>query len=45
MKILIVDDEQLIREVIKEYAINENWQVEEAETGLEAIQKIKQNKE
>lgn len=43
MKILIVDDEQLIREVIKEYAINENWQVEEAETGLEAIQKIKQN--
>ena len=41
MKILIVDDETLIREVIKEYATLENFQVDEAENGLEALEKIK----
>lgn len=42
MRILIVDDEKRIREVIKEYCILENYQVEEAENGLEAIEKIKE---
>ena len=41
MKILIVDDEILIREVIKEYALLENFQVEEAGNGLEALELIK----
>ena len=41
MKVLIVDDEILIREVIKEYALLENFQVDEAENGLEALEKIK----
>ena len=43
MKILIVDDEQGIREVIKEYCLLENYEVIEAENGLEAIEKIKTN--
>jgi len=43
MKILIVDDEQGIREVIKEYCLLENYEVIEAENGLEAIEKIKEN--
>ena len=37
MKILICDDEALIRNVIKEYLILENYEVLEAENGLEAI--------
>lgn len=41
MKILIVDDEPGIREVIKEYSLLENYEVEEAENGLEAIEKVK----
>ena len=43
MKILIVDDETLIREVIKEYASLESFSVDEAENGLEAIEKVKNN--
>ena len=43
MKILVVDDEHLIREVIKEYAINEGYEVIEAENGLDALKVI--NKE
>lgn len=43
MKILIVDDEILIRDVIKEYCILENYQVIEAENGIDAIEKIKNN--
>ena len=39
MKILVVDDEKLIRNVIKEYLINENYEVIEAENGIEAIEK------
>lgn len=42
MKILIVDDEPLIREVIKEYCALENYEVLEAENGLEAINLVKQ---
>ena len=41
MKILIVDDEQGIREVIKEYCLLENYEVIEAENGIEAIDIIK----
>lgn len=41
MKILIVDDEELIRTVIKEYASLEGYTVEEAENGIEAIEKCK----
>lgn len=41
MKILVVDDEQLIREVIREYCINEGYSVVEASNGYEAIEIIK----
>ena len=43
MKVLIVDDEKLIRDVIKEYAYAENYEVFEAENGLDAIDKVKEN--
>jgi len=36
-KILIVDDEQKIREVIREYAEFNGYEVEESENGLEAV--------
>ena len=39
MKVLIVDDEKLIRDVIKEYCYGNNYDVIEAENGLEAIEK------
>ena len=41
MKILIVDDEQLIREVIKEYCSVENYETMECDNGLDAIELIK----
>ena len=37
-KILIVDDEENIREVIKEYAIQENFEVKEADNGIKALE-------
>lgn len=43
MKILIVDDETLIRTVIKEYCENNNFQTDEASDGKEAIKKILEN--
>ena len=43
MKILIVDDEKLIRDVIKEYLINEGFEVVEAENGIEAIERCNKN--
>ena len=43
MKLLIVDDEVLIRDVIKEYCLNENYDVFEASNGLDALKII--NKE
>ena len=43
-KILIVDDEQKIREVLREYALYENFEVCEAQDGLEAVQICKSNK-
>lgn len=41
MKILVVDDEQMIREVIKEYCIASSYQVDEAENGKIALEKLK----
>ena len=43
MKILVVDDEALIRDVIKEYALNEGFKVIEASNGEEAIEKVNMN--
>ena len=43
MKILIVDDERMIREVIKEYCLEENYIVDEAEDGDEAFNKLNSN--
>jgi len=43
MKILIVDDEELIRNVIKEYSTMEGYKVSEAENGLEALELVKMN--
>ena len=43
MKILIVDDEALIRNVIKEYLLLDNFVVEEASDGDEAIKLVKDN--
>lgn len=42
-KILIVDDEERIRNVIKTYAINEGYGVLEASDGYEAIEVVEQN--
>ncbi len=42
-KILICDDEQKIREVIREYATFEGFEVWEAEDGLQAIDAVKAN--
>lgn len=41
MKVLIVDDEVLIRDVIKEYLKLENINFDEASDGYEAIEKVK----
>lgn len=41
MRILVVDDEELIRNVIREYAELEGYEVVEAENGLEAVEKAK----
>ena len=43
MKLLIVDDEELIREVIKEYAENDGYFVIEAKDGHDAIKKVEEN--
>lgn len=43
MRVLVVDDEKLIRDVIKEYLVLENYEVYEAENGLEAIELVKNN--
>ncbi len=41
-RILVVDDEQLIREMIKKYAIFEGHQVVEAANGMEAVEICRQ---
>lgn len=43
LKLLIVDDEIKIREVVKEYAKVSNYQCDEASNGKEAIEKVKAN--
>lgn len=43
IKILVVDDEYLIRNVIKEYCQNEGYIVDEAKNGEEAIDKVYEN--
>ena len=43
MKILVVDDEKLIREVIKEYAESESFEVLEASDGNNAISLVEKN--
>lgn len=45
MKVLVVDDEQGIRDVIKEYCIFEEFDVVEAKNGKEAIEIISKNKD
>ena len=42
MRVLVVDDEKLIGDVIKEYLLLENIEVEEASNGEEALNKVKQ---
>lgn len=44
MNILVVDDEQLIRNVIKEYLLNEGYNVYEAENGLDALRVLSDKK-
>lgn len=44
IKILIVDDEPRIRQVVKEYGKVNNYEVDEAGDGIEAIEKCKENK-
>lgn len=43
MKILVVDDEALIRNVICEYLDNDNYSYEEADNGNSALEKLKNN--
>ncbi len=43
MKILIIDDEKLIRDVIKEYLLHEKMEVLEASNGIEALEILKDN--
>ncbi len=43
MKVLIVDDEDLIRNIIKEYCHSEGFLTDEASDGLEAIDKVTNN--
>ena len=43
MQLLIVDDEKLIRNVIKEYASLEGFEIDEAYDGLNAIDMVKNN--
>ena len=40
MRLLIVDDEELIRNVVKEYAKSEGYYIDEAANGEEAINKV-----
>ena len=44
VKILIVDDEKNIREVIKEYSILEGYEVKEADSGVKALELLNSEK-
>ena len=41
MKILIVDDEEGIRNIIKEYCQSMNYETDEAKDGKEALDKLR----
>lgn len=43
MKLLVVDDEALIRSVVREYCENSGYEVDEASNGEEAFQKLLHN--
>ena len=43
VKLLIVDDELKIREVVREYAYINNYEIEEAEDGLDALNMLNSN--
>jgi DNA-binding response OmpR family regulator len=43
MKVLVVDDEMLIRSVIKEYLLLDGYEVDEASNGREALDMVKSN--
>ena len=43
MRVLIIDDEELIRNIIREYCRNEGFFTDEASNGLEAIDKVTNN--
>lgn len=43
MKILVVDDEELIRNVIREYLLLEDFMVDEANDGVQAVNKVIEN--
>ena len=45
MKVLIVDDEELIRNIIKDYCINEGYSCIEASDGEDAIRVFNNNKD
>lgn len=42
-KILIVDDEEMIRNVVREYAEFEGYETDEAEDGMQAVEKCRKN--
>ena len=44
MKVLIIDDEKLIRDVIREYCLNEKYAVYEAENGIEGLKILETEK-
>ena len=41
--ILVVDDEEMIRKLISKYAVFEGHHVDEAENGMEALEKCRKN--
>ena len=44
MNVLIIDDEELIREVVKEYCLNESYNVFEASNGIEGLNILEKEK-
>jgi len=44
MKLLVVDDEEMIHKVLCEYANFEGYETDEAEDGMDAIKKCRENK-
>lgn len=43
MNILIIDDEELIRNVVREYCLNEGYKVYEASNGIEGLNALENN--